>query len=147
MATMATRTAQGTMVLLTRLSRRTWRSATEDVLGMPMKSFATLSTLRDYGGELTQQALGSALCVDANNLVLLLNAVEEAGHADRRRDPADRRRHIVAMTAEGREALAAAEEALGGVEDDVLHGLSPADRMQLHDLLRTALDAPSCGGS
>ena len=39
--------------------------------------------------------------MDANNLVLLLNELEDAGLVRRVRDPADRRRHLVQITEEG----------------------------------------------
>ena len=56
--------------------------------------------LRDHS-PIPQQELGELLCVDANNLVLLLNDLEAREFAFRRRDPADRRRHLVEITDEG----------------------------------------------
>src|SRR5919204_5624391 len=83
----------GSMVLLTRLARVVYRRATEAVLGMSLKEYMSLNNLRDRS--LTQQALGDSLHLDANNCVLLLNELEASGLAERRRDPEDRRRHIV----------------------------------------------------
>ena len=60
------------------------------------------------------------LCVDANNLVLLLNDLESREFAFRRRDPADRRRHLVEITDEGLRAFDSAEKGIESVEDDVL---------------------------
>ena len=78
--------------------------------------------------------------MDANNLVLLLNELESREFALRRRDPADRRRHLVEITDEGIRALDAAEKGIESVEDDVFAPLSAAERADLHQLLAKALD-------
>ncbi|WP_028061516.1 MarR family winged helix-turn-helix transcriptional regulator [Candidatus Solirubrobacter pratensis] len=134
---MSTSSELGSMVLLTRLSRLVYRSATEDILGMKMKAYATLSTLRN--GPLPQQQLCISMHLDPNNCVLLLNEMEAAGHVRRTRDPADRRRHIVEVTEEGRKALARSDTALNTVEDQVLGPLSPEERETLRQLLDRAL--------
>jgi DNA-binding MarR family transcriptional regulator len=132
----------GSLVLLTRLSRLVYRRATEDVLGMRLKQFVALSYLHHLPG-VGQRQLGDLLMLDANNCVLLLNDIEAAGWAERRRDPNDRRRHIVEITDSGREALFRAEVALDGLEDDVLGALSSDERDTLRDLLgRVMADKP-----
>jgi DNA-binding MarR family transcriptional regulator len=72
--------------------------------------------------------------------VILLNGLEDGGYVERRRDPADRRRHIVAMTKAGERALENADRAFAGLEDEVFAGLSVDERCQLWGLLRQALD-------
>ena len=128
----------GSLVLLTRLSRLVYRRATEDVLGMRLKQYVALTYLQHMPG-VGQRQLGDLLMLDANNCVLLLNDIEEGGWAERRRDPDDRRRHIVEITESGREALFNAERALDGLEDEVLGALSPDERETLHDLLGRAM--------
>jgi DNA-binding MarR family transcriptional regulator len=125
------------MVLLTRLNRLVYRHATEEALGMRLKQFALLSMLRDQGS-VSQQALGEQMHVDANNLVLLLNDAEANGWVERRRDPTDRRRHIVVLTDAGVEALKRAEEAIEDVEDQVLGPLNAEERATLRRLLQKA---------
>jgi DNA-binding MarR family transcriptional regulator len=127
----------GPMVLLTNLSRAIYRRASEEMLGMRLKQVVALSFLRGRD-PVTQQALGDDLMIDPNNVVLLLNEMEERGHIVRRRDPSDRRRHIVEITPEGEKALERAEDAMESVEDDVLRGLSEKERAKLHDLLARA---------
>jgi DNA-binding MarR family transcriptional regulator len=127
----------GTMVALTRLSRVVYRTASEDILGMKLKAYAGLSQLRN--GPLPQQQLCFAMHLDPNNLVLLLNEMESAGHVRRMRDPADRRRHIVEITDDGRKALAASDAALNTVEDEVLGPLDASERETLRTLLSRAL--------
>jgi DNA-binding MarR family transcriptional regulator len=132
----------GSLVLLTRLSRLVYRRATEDVLGMRLKQFVALNYLHHMPG-VGQRQLGDLLMLDANNCVLLLNDIEAAGWAERRRDPDDRRRHIVEITDSGREALFRAEIALDGLEDEVLGALSPDERETLRNLLgRVIADKP-----
>ena len=132
----------GSLVLLTRLSRLVYRRATEDILGMRLKQFVALNYLHHMPG-VGQRQLGDLLMLDANNCVLLLNDIEEAGWAERRRDPDDRRRHLVEITESGREALFNAERALDGLEDEVLGALSPDEREALRDLLgRVMADKP-----
>ena len=135
---MSTVHAPGTMVLLTRLAKVVFRRSDPQRLGMSMRWFVALSFLEDHDGA-SQQALGEALCIDANNLVLLLNELENAGHAERRRDPLDRRRHLVHITTKGRRALDRAERAQERVEDEVLATLSSEERATLRDLLARAL--------
>ena len=126
------------MVLLTRLAKVVYRRCGEELLGMRLRQFVTLSYLRDHE-VVTQQAVGEALALDPNSLVLLLNELEEAGFVQRRRDPADRRRHLVDLTEAGREALAAGERAQESIEDEVLAPLSPEERATLRSLLTRTL--------
>src|SRR5665213_2231853 len=100
----------GPILLLSQLSRLVNRRSTPELLGQTLKELGTLSYLRDYR-ETTQQALQDGLCIDANYCVLLLNELEADGLLERRRDPTDRRRHIVTMTDQGRRALHQAEQA------------------------------------
>lgn len=136
---MATRTlAPGVTVMLTRLSRLVYRRMTDDLLGIRLKEYVALANLREHS-PVPQQELGEILCIDANNLVLLLNDLETAGYALRRRDPGDRRRHLVEITDDGLAALEEAEDGIESVEDDVLAGLSTSERRELRVLLTKAL--------
>ena len=137
---MTTAAATGSMNLLTRLSRDVYRRATEDVIGIRLKQFIALDYLREQGGT-TQQQLGDTLHLDKNNCVILLNDLEEDGYVARRRDPTDRRRHLVEMTPEGENAVEEAEEKLESVEDEVLGNLTAAERATLHKLLLKALES------
>jgi len=126
------------MVLLTRLAKQVYRLSDEKLLGMHLRLLMTLSYLRDHDGS-PQQELADVLCMDANNVVLLLNELEDLGHIARRRDPGDRRRHLVDLTASGRQALTRAERAQESIEDDVLQALDAQERATLWQLLTRAL--------
>jgi DNA-binding MarR family transcriptional regulator len=86
-------------------------------------------------GPVSQQVLGEEMEMDPSTLVLLLNALEQRGLIVRQRDPADRRRHIVAITDDGLERRATADAAVTAIEDRLLQDLEPADREQLRSLL------------
>jgi DNA-binding MarR family transcriptional regulator len=136
---MPTTTTPGVTVLLTQLSRLVYRRTSEDLLGMRLKEFVMLAHLREHN-PIPQQDLGEMLCIDANNLVLLLNELESRGFAYRRRDPADRRRHLVEITDEGLTAFESAERGIESVEDDVLYTLTSRERVELQELLVKALE-------
>lgn len=131
-------TATGSIGLITRLGRVVYRRATEEVIGMRLKHLIALDHLREE--TCLQQGLAQMLMLDPNNCVLLLNDLDEAGYVERRRDPEDRRRHLVEITPAGRRALAEAERKLESLEDEVLGNLSAEERLRLHDLLAKALD-------
>jgi DNA-binding MarR family transcriptional regulator len=126
---------------MTRLSRRVYRVAREDRIGMSMKVFSTLNVVRHHHDGIAQQALGEILGTDANMLVLLLNQAEDAGFVRRVRDPKDRRRHIVEITDAGRKALERAEAGVEEVEEEILSALDDDERVQLRALLIKALTA------
>lgn len=136
---------QGSMNLLNRLARVVYRRATEEVIGIRLKQLIALEYLSEQG-ESTQQQLGRSLMMDPNNTVILLNDLEDSGYVLRRRDPSDRRRHIVEMTAEGARALEHAEVKLETVEDEVLGNLNGSERATLRKLLAKALEGKSANG-
>lgn len=136
MATVVSST--GTVTLLTRLTKKIYTHAAEAGMGMHPKQYAVMSVIRDRG-QVTQGGLGESMVMDANTVVHLLNSIEEEGWAERRRDPEDRRRHIVALTPAGEKALAEGDRAFDAVEGEVLAELSEKERSQLSQLLRRAL--------
>jgi MarR family transcriptional regulator, lower aerobic nicotinate degradation pathway regulator len=127
-----------TMMLLARLAKQVMRRSTHEMLGMDLRLLIALSYLGDHDGA-PQQELVDALCMDAKNVVLLLNDLEDAGYLVRRRDLEDRRRHRVYITDTGRQALERAAGAQEQIEDDVLRALDADERVTLCQLLTRAL--------
>jgi len=117
----------GTIGLLTRLAKLVHKRSTEEVLGMRLRQYQLLYALNE-SAPMRQQDLCERLWLDPNNCVLLLNEVEALGWAERRRDPEDRRRHVVDITPEGRRAFERAQEAQAGLEGEVLGALSTEER-------------------
>jgi DNA-binding MarR family transcriptional regulator len=104
-------------------------------LGVRVRHLVALSYLRDHGPT-PQGALGDGLRIDPSNLVGLLNDLDRQGLVVRRRDAADRRRHIVELSPRGRQLLDEdVQRSLDEVDDDVLGTLGPEDRADLHRIL------------
>jgi small ligand-binding sensory domain FIST len=64
-----------------------------------------------------------------------LDELEQRALIERRRDPNDRRRHLVQLTADGKKTLKRLRALSRRLEDEFLAPLSDAERAQLHALL------------
>ena len=129
----------GTIVLLTRLARAVFLRSSVDLVGMNLRNMVVLAYLRDHPS-VSQQAMTEDLSMDSNTGVLVLNDLEDLEYAERRRDPADRRRHMVNITPAGLDALERAEVAQGSIEDEILGGLSAVERAEFRRLLLKSLE-------
>jgi DNA-binding MarR family transcriptional regulator len=74
-------------------------------------------------------------------MVSLIDQLEAAGLAKRRPHLKDRRAREVVITAKGRRALERARGMASQVQNDVLRGLTAAERRELLTLLRRALSS------
>ncbi len=92
-------------------------------------------------GAMSQQVLGEQLSLDPSNVVGLLNELEDRGLTVRRRDPADRRRHIVEISDDGEAELTVANARIVTVEDEILQALTAEERATLYRLLVRAAGA------
>jgi DNA-binding MarR family transcriptional regulator len=93
-----------------------------------------LGLLHDHGAT-GQRELGEAMGVDPSVLVTLLNPLEAGGFVSRERDPADRRRHVVTLTAAGRRHFDNATRAQREAEDAMFAALDDDQRQQLEAVL------------
>ena len=126
---------------LARVGRRA-AEATMPAGGLRPRHLIALKLLCEHG-PVSQQGLADALSLDPSNVVGLLNELEERELITRRRDRADRRRHIVELSSLGEDELALAYARLSDVEDDLLSALNAAERATLYDLLVRAVGAKS----
>jgi MarR family transcriptional regulator, lower aerobic nicotinate degradation pathway regulator len=133
--------------LLAQLGRAVTRQyrCTLSPIGLKPRETHTLLRLRDNGA-MSQQALGAALDIDASNLVALLNDLEADGLISRRRDPEDRRRHVVEISKRGTKLVDEVERAAAEVEDQFFAALDEDERVALQGLLARvarSTDVPS----
>jgi DNA-binding MarR family transcriptional regulator len=123
---------------------RLWRAShtrTAEMLasiGLTPALFALLNVLGARNGAIQQQ-LSSDMGIDPSAMVKLINDLEAAGLAERRRRPGDRRAWEVTITPAGRSTLEQARQLVADVEEYVLGELSTSERRQLLTLLRRAL--------
>jgi DNA-binding MarR family transcriptional regulator len=97
---------------------------------------SVLAVLRDTGPRRVTD-LAAAEAVTQPTMTALVGRLQRQGLVERRPDPSDARAVLVALTAHGREALAAQGRARVAVLSARLDALSAADR----DALRAALPA------
>jgi MarR family transcriptional regulator, lower aerobic nicotinate degradation pathway regulator len=91
--------------------------------------------LLDEGARDTQAAIADALQLDRGTLVGLLDSLQQRGLIERQRDPNDRRRHIVTLTAAGRSQLATFRTIISNLSREFLGPLDESERAGLLDVL------------
>lgn len=123
---------------------RLWRASHSrtaqslDSIGLTTTTFAVLNVLGAREGTIQQQ-LSTDMGIDPSAMVKLINELEAAGLAERRRRPNDRRAWGVTITPKGRDTLQQAKQLASDVEGEILGGLTATDRRRLLALLRRAL--------
>jgi DNA-binding MarR family transcriptional regulator len=117
----------GLMLLVPRLARQILRRGSPEQLGLDLRLLMALSYLADRDGA-PQQDLDDVLCIDARNVVVLLNELEELGLVIR-----------VHLTNSGHQALAHAAHVHTNIEDDLLQALNADERAILRRLTARVL--------
>jgi DNA-binding MarR family transcriptional regulator len=125
-----------TAFLLARLGYAFKARAIDDVeqAGFSLYDYSVLAVVSEQTGE-TQATIADALNLDRSQLVGVLDSLEERGLVERRRDPNDRRRHMVSLTADGRRELIALRAITKRLGDELLSPLDSKQRETLHTLL------------
>ena len=102
--------------------------------GLSMYDHAILALLGEEPRE-TQAQIADALGYDRSHIVGVLDDLEERGLIERRRDPDDRRRHLVTMTPAGKKALARLRAVVEQVDTEYFEPLTAGERKTLTSLL------------
>jgi len=92
------------------------------------------------GGLASQRELAEAVGVQGATLTHHLNAMESAGLVTRRRDPANRRLHLVELTPEGDALFFRLRDAAMAFDQRLRAGLSDEETAQLEALLTRLRD-------
>jgi MarR family transcriptional regulator, lower aerobic nicotinate degradation pathway regulator len=134
-----------------RLRRLTsWQANKVSIIGarmtarqMPLTArsdFAVLAALEEYG-TLSQADLGRRLGLDRNDVSGIVTRLVSGRHVDRQVDPANRRRNVVTLTTSGKRHLEEIQRHADAAQDELLAGLSTAERRQLNELLAKVLNS------
>lgn len=117
---------------------RSYFDALNEPLGINGRHFGVLAVLGE-GEPMAQVEMGERLGIDRNTVVLLLDDLEARALVTRRRDPRDRRAHLVSLTDAGRGVLAESTALARRTNDEVFAPLSESERALLHSLLSRLL--------
>ncbi|HTJ32698.1 MAG TPA: MarR family transcriptional regulator [Dactylosporangium sp.] len=105
-----------------------------------LPQFAVLTALADFG-PVAQHELADRLAINRSHLVGYLDDLEGRELIQRERDPSDRRRQHVDLTAHGRARLGELLEVAQRSQAEFLQVLSERERQTLLTLLRRVLSA------
>ncbi|WP_328601553.1 MarR family winged helix-turn-helix transcriptional regulator [Nocardia terrae] len=89
--------------------------------------------------EISQQEMANAMEIDRSEVVRLIDSLEKAGLVTRNRDPEDRRKYRLAITAAGNRLREEVDAQIREQTDILLARLTPAERETLHRLSLKAL--------
>jgi len=103
--------------------------------GLSAFHYAVLALLEEDPRE-TQAQIADALGYDRSLIVRLLDELEERELVIRKRDPQDRRRHVVSITADGKRDLGRLRELTKKLENEYFGPLDEEERETLRGLLQ-----------
>src|SRR3954468_1188781 len=104
-------------------------------LGLRPKHFAVLNAIAVSDGAASQQELGGQMGLDPSGLVGAIDDLEGMGLVERRRDPADRRRYVLGLTADGAATLRRARRLVSDGARELLDALDDREVDTLVELL------------
>ncbi len=111
-------------------------------LGLSSRRYCVLATA--LGQDRTQIELANLVGLDKTTMVATIDALEEAGLAERRPSKLDRRVRVIAVTKAGEAKVGEARKVIDQVQADVLARLPAREREgMLSGLMRLVTDGPT----
>jgi DNA-binding MarR family transcriptional regulator len=106
-----------------------------ETLGLRPQHFGVMTLIEGHPG-CAQQELVAGSLIDPSSMVAVIDELEQMGLAERRRHPADRRKHAVHLTPQGRQTLRRARAVAGRMAEEIFAPLDGQERETLRILLR-----------
>ena len=110
-------------------------AAAMETVGLRPPHFGVMTLIEAHPG-CAQQELVAGSLIDPSSMVAVIDELEQMGLAERRRHPADRRKHAVHLTPQGRRTLERARAVAGRMAEEVYAPLDRRERETLRVLLR-----------
>jgi DNA-binding MarR family transcriptional regulator len=107
--------------------------------GFSQYHYSVLAVLGEQARK-AQATIADALGLDPSQLVGILDGLERKRLIVRQRDPEDRRRHVVSLTAKGRTQLVRLRTMIDRLEDELFAPLDAASRKDFHEILLRLAD-------
>ena len=101
---------------------------------------SVLTTLAEFG-PLSQADLGRRCGIDRSDMVELINDLSAQACVARSPDEVDRRRNVISLTGAGKQRLAVLRTLVDAAQDELLSGLSAADRAEFVSLLTRVVES------
>jgi DNA-binding MarR family transcriptional regulator len=123
------------------LARRRYQAAERSfvAVGLNHTEARLLTLLHADGGAATQDALSRRIFVDRSNAGRALKRLEQAGYIHRRKDQADSRTNLLAITPKGREAAEEVARRSSEMARTFFGELTEAEAATVVELLAKAL--------
>ena len=113
-------------------------------VGLNLREYLVLTHVEDLRHG-SQQEVADRAHLDRSDLVKVLDGLEQQALVTRKRDPTDRRRHVLALTAAGRRTLQRANRASELATGRAFAALTEQELRTLHRLALKALGQDQAG--
>jgi DNA-binding MarR family transcriptional regulator len=136
-------TAQPTLLYMLKQLELAVRSHLDDIfrpIGMTALQYTALTVLERHP-DLSSAQLARNSFVTAQSMADMITTLEGRALIERHRDPADRRRLVLALTAEGRLLLDRYRGKVSALEEEMLADLTPEQAAELRHSVLLCRDA------
>lgn len=103
--------------------------------GVTSRSYYSLLAALSEVGATSQADLGRRIGLDRSDVTAAVTDLEAKGCLERTPDPADRRRNLVRITADGKAFLAGLDAEVAAAQEELLAPLAPEEREALVGML------------